>query len=121
MVNMISDVVVLISVMGMVLSGIITVCCWNVRRSRCVEVNACGVKCSREVMTRDDLEADTPDPLPTLLNNLVAMRHNETPQRPRISQEEFPHLVRKSQESDRIHLESDLWAPSHGGTYSGPN
>ncbi len=43
---------------GTVLVLIIHAVCWNLRRSRCVEMDVCGIQCKRNVMTLEELQED---------------------------------------------------------------
>jgi len=43
---------------GAVLVLVIHAVCWNLRRSRCTELSACGVNCKRNVMSLEELQSD---------------------------------------------------------------
>ena len=52
--NLVSSITVLGGVFGMLFS----VVCWNIRRSRCVEVSFLGLRCKRNLMSTSELELD---------------------------------------------------------------
>lgn len=43
---------------GAALCALVTTICWNFRRSRCTHLSGCGMQCTREVMTLEDMAAD---------------------------------------------------------------
>ena len=51
------DVVVIGALCGGI-SLVVSVCFWNIRRSRCVHIKSPCLECQREVMTADELSAD---------------------------------------------------------------
>lgn len=55
--------------LGVVLSGFFTLLCWNIRRSRCVDIYICGSGCTRKLMTSEEMEADTQQTMDVLHAN----------------------------------------------------
>lgn len=52
------SVVLLFIAVGTALGALVTTCCWNIRRSRCVELDLCCLHCKRELMSESFTETD---------------------------------------------------------------
>jgi hypothetical protein len=48
------EIVIIIGAVG----ALITTLCYNIRRSRCEEINLCGASCKRTLMTENELKMD---------------------------------------------------------------
>ena len=48
------EIVIIIGAVG----ALITTLCYNIRRSRCEEINLCGASCKRSLMTENELKMD---------------------------------------------------------------
>ena len=55
---MIEAVAVIISSVAAALALLVTTCCFHIRRLRCATINCCGAACTREPMSREELEMD---------------------------------------------------------------
>jgi len=49
---------ILFIAVGTALGALVTTCCWNIRRSRCVQFDLCCLHCTRELMSQAETEAD---------------------------------------------------------------
>jgi hypothetical protein len=56
---MIEAVAVIASSVAAALALLIATCCFHIRRLRCATINCCGATCTREPMSREELEMDT--------------------------------------------------------------
>jgi len=55
---MLEVVAVVASSVAAALGLLITTCCFHIRRLRCATINCCGATCTREPMSREELEMD---------------------------------------------------------------
>lgn len=52
------SITLLFIAIGTALGALITTCCWNIRRSRCVQLDLCCLHCTRELMSKSYTETD---------------------------------------------------------------
>lgn len=58
MVDTYTTVIPFVLAISTALGTLISLCFYNIRRSRCGDVDCCGLKCSRSIMTLEELQAD---------------------------------------------------------------
>jgi hypothetical protein len=56
---MIEIFAVAVSSIAAAVALLVTTCCYNIRRLRCATISCCGATCTREPMSRDELEMDS--------------------------------------------------------------
>lgn len=52
------SITLLFIAVGTALGALITTCCWNIRRSRCIQLDLCCLHCTRELMSKSYTETD---------------------------------------------------------------
>ena len=52
------SITLLFIAIGTALGALITTCCWNIRRSRCIQLDLCCLHCTRELMSKSYTETD---------------------------------------------------------------
>lgn len=69
------DLTFLIIVVGGIGGVFVTLCCWNMRRSRCTHVDCLCFHCKRELMSASMLAADTAETM-----DIIKQQHEQVNQ-----------------------------------------